>query len=176
MEISQKKQGFVVVIIVILTVGLVTWLSCRNHLDVAIAYPDKSIILSPRDFQVITPVGILQVGESSWDEVNHVFPMGKTLGMSTVYKPLNQNLLLTFANPKNILEKADLLSPILSTNRGVKISDSIDVVIQKYGDQYIKITDQNDPQHLDMVYGTKPCIVFNITDEKVSRIVLDHTN
>ena len=96
------------------------------------------------------------------------------LGRSGVYRPANVDAIFTFTRKTNILNKVDMTGPGLSTARSIAVNDSFDKVIDKYGDGFIRSYYKNDPQTFDAVYGKDQCIVFNVKDNIVKKIVIMH--
>lgn len=137
-------------------------------------YPDQLSPLNSNDFVIAGTDPLLQVGEANLGDVTLQFPGGKMLGRSGVYKLADNNAIFTFTRKTDLLNKIDIVGPGMETARAISVNDSFDKVVEKYGDGYVRSYYKSDPQTFDAVYGKEQCIVFHVTDNKVSKIVILH--
>jgi hypothetical protein len=137
-------------------------------------YPDQLSRLNSSDFVIAGTNPVLMVGEANLGDVSLQFPGGKMLGRSGVYRPADINVLFTFTRKTNLLNKIDINGPGLATTRSISVNDSFDKVVEAYGDGYVRSYYKTDPQTFDAIYGEEQCIVFNIKNNQVKRIVILH--
>jgi len=171
MRAAEKKETVLVVLIFISAILLCLWYSSR-HTDIIRINPDQQTILADNDFIISSPTGSLIVGKSTRDEVKKIYPEGKDLGKSGVYRPSNQDLLLSFSRKENILIKMDIGNCDLSTSRGIKVNDSFDKVVEKYGPNYTRAYDKDKPQIFDAFYGSDKYILFKVDNNVVTKIII----
>lgn len=171
--ISYKKDYLFIVLVFISIVGLAV-LASSHHQRLATQYPDQLVELASADFTLEKNTQAIQVGQSSWDEVRKIYPQGKILGMSSVYRPEGQAYVLTFTEKSNVLTKVDITGPGLNTSRGIAVNDSFAKVVAAYGEDYIKSYLKNDPEIFDAIYGSQQNIVFHVSDDIVQRIVIEY--
>lgn len=137
-------------------------------------YPEQPSQLKQSDFVIAQTDPVLQVGEADLGDVSLQFPGGNMLGRSGVYRPADLNVLFTFTRKTNLLNKVDINGPGLSTSRFISVDDSFDKVVAAYGEGYVRSYFKKDPQTFDAIYGEGNCIVFNIKDNQVKRIIILH--
>lgn len=130
--------------------------------------------LSDSDFVIAGADPELKIGEADLGDVALQFPGGKMLGRSEVYKPAGGKVLFTFTRKTNILNKIDITAPGLATSRGVAVGDSFDKAAGIYGDGFKRSYYRNDPATFDAVYGLENCIVFQVENNKIVKIVIMH--
>jgi hypothetical protein len=171
----QNERKEVMIVIIIAAICLLTGLFLTWSRSDIPEITGSTQALDKNDFTIKIGNEKLYVGSSSWDSAAAIFPGGKTLGMSTVYSNAPDDYLLSFTNKSNVLYKADLYSPRLSTYRNVKTGMGVEQVKNIYGDNFVKISHKNSTQEYDMIYGTESNrIVFNIKNNQVWRIVVEH--
>jgi hypothetical protein len=169
-----NKKGYMYVsIIFVLVCTFGFYISSRSP-RVEIITPEKDTILSEQDYQVDTVNGILTVGKSTWDEVASVYPEGKNLGMSTIFRPERHNCLLTFSEDENILVKMHIDGDEPASPRGVRVGEPYYLVKVPYGDDYTLIKNTGNDKDFDMVYGENRSnsITFKIKNQQVNRIII----
>jgi len=168
-----KKPIFIIIIAIATVAGIELWLQ-DSLSELKVVYPEQPAILDNNDFSLDTGQGLLSLGVSSWDDVQQIWPQGKNLGMSTIYKPANTDLLITFTKEENILTKVHLNDDQFSTFRGIKVGDDFSLVKKAYGDNYAFIEDPGNSDNFDAVYGedNDNSIVFQVRNNTVSKIVI----
>jgi hypothetical protein len=114
------------------------------------------------------------MGKSTWDEVALVYPEGKNLGMSTIFRPKRHNCLLTFSEDENILIKMHIDGNEPASPRGVRVGDGYTLVEEYYGEDYTLIMKTGNDNDFDMVYGKNRVnsVTFKIKDLQVNRIIV----
>lgn len=169
----NRKGNMYVGIIVVLVFAFGFYISSRSP-RVEIITPEKDTILSEQDYQVDTGNGILTMGKSNWDEVSSVYPEGKNLGMSTIFRPERHNCLLTFSEDENILIKMHIDGDEPPSSRGVRVGDTYNLVQEHYGNDYTLIKNTGNDKEFDMVYGENRSnsITFKIQNQRVNRIIV----
>ena len=170
----MNKKGYMyVAIILVLVFTFGFYISSRSP-GVEISTPEKDTILSEQDYQVDTGNGILTMGKSTWDEVALVYPEGKNLGMSTIFRPKRHNCLLTFSEDENILIKMHIDGNEPASHRGVRVGDGYTLVEEYYGEDYTLIMKTGNDNDFDMVYGKNRVnsVTFKIKDLQVNRIIV----
>lgn len=168
-----KKYFIPALFIFVFLIGVGLLLSSLRQQPVS-EYPDQLSPLNNTDFVIAGTDPALQVGVSSLDEVQLQFFGGKMLGRSGVYRPAGLDALFTFTKKTNILNKLDITGPGIETSRGVAVNDSFDKVVKIYGDGYVRSYVKSDLQTFDAIYGEEQCIVFNVKDNVVKKIVILH--
>lgn len=171
-----KKEYLCVAFIAVFAVSLAVYIGSRSP-EVTIEYPKERITFQAQDFSVDMVNGQFTVGETSWDEAMKLFPEGKKLGLSTLYRPDNMGLYLTFSEDENILIAAHIESADVSTHRGIKVGDTAAQVINAYGNNYLLIYgDDYKAGNYDLLYGKNDgnTVIFQIRNEIVHKIVLQH--
>ncbi|MGI5921740.1 MAG: hypothetical protein ACOX6I_08400 [Syntrophomonadaceae bacterium] len=171
MRTTEKKEYMVVLIILLLAVATGFFMSSR-HSRLVMKYPDQQAKLTEDDFSIITARGVLKVGSSSFAEVTRLYPQGKTLGMSTVYAPENSGCLFTFSKKENILIKIHIDSSEVSTFRHITVNQPFTKVVTAYGNNFARVSQQNDTDNFDAVYGSDDSIVFQVRDNMVKKIIV----
>mgnify|MGYP007128627125 CR=1 FL=1 len=168
----RKERIYVLVLVVI--VFAVGFYIASLHPQVEIICPPQDTILSEQDYQVKTANGVIIMGKSTWDDVQRIFPQGKNLGMSTIYRPENPDCLLTFSEDENILIKLHIDSPELPSPRGIRVGDAYTAVEEQYGKNYTLIRNTGNNDDFDMVYGKNRgnSVTFKIDYQKVDRIII----
>lgn len=171
--IKKEYTKIAVLIIVAAVIGLVVRFTQPG---IEIDYPEQDTILSMDDFTVNYGNGQVTVGVSSWDQVTALFPGGESLGLSTIYRPPAEDCLLQFTEDENILNKMHISSEHFTTSRGVKVGDAFSVAESTYGPDCAKIKSKEKPDYFEAVYGSgnNNNIVFQVQDNKVVKIVLQH--
>ena len=169
----NKKGNMYVAIILVLVFAFGFYISSRSP-GVEISTPEKDTILSEQDYQVDTGNGILTMGKSTWDEVALVYPEGKNLGMSTIFRPKRHNCLLTFSEDENILIKMHIDGDEPASPRGVRVGDPYNLVEEGYGNDYTLIKNTGNDKDFDIVYGENRSnsITFKIKNQRVNRIIV----
>ena len=169
----NKKGNMYVAIIVVLVFAFGFYISSRSP-RVEIITPEKDTILAEQDYQVDTDNGILTMGRSTWDEVSSVYPQGKDLGMSTIFRPERHNCLLTFSEDENILIKMHIDGNEPASPRGIRVGDPYFLVKVPYGNDYTLIKNTGNDKEFDMVYGENRSnsITFKIKNQRVNRIIV----
>jgi len=170
-RVIDKKESWVVVFILIVAL-LISIILSSNHADIIREIPDQVAILTDNDMMVPTPSGKILIGKSSRDDVMKIYPDGNDLGKSGVYHPSNLDCLFTFSRQENVLIRMDIGVSDLSTSRGIKVNDSFEKVVGKYGNGYTKAYDKNKPQIFDAYYGSDQYILFKIEDNLVKKIYI----
>jgi len=172
MKVSKKGNIYVVILVVI--VFAFGFYISSLHPRVEIICPARDTILLEEDYQVKTANGVMTLGKSTWDDVHRMFPRGKNLGMSTIYRPDGSDCLLTFSEDENILIKLHIDSLELPSPRGASVGDAYSVVEEQYGKDYTLIRSTGNNNDFDMVYGKNRgnSITFKIDDKKVDRIII----
>ncbi len=172
--INSSKKDYLFIILVFLLVFVFGILLSNQHQRLVTQYPDKLVELAAADFTLKSNEHTLQVGQSTWDQVRQVYPQGKILGMSSVYRPEGQAFVFTFTKKSNVLTKVDINGSGLATSRGLAVNDSFAKVVAAYGEDYVKSYLKNDPAIFDAIYGSNQNVVFHIKDGVVQRIVLEY--
>jgi len=172
MASNRAKEYTAVLVITLMTAALGLYLSNR-HDKLVVEKPRQEIALKIADYTFQTSRGPVTVTESSYKEITALYPRGKTLGMSTVYRPDDVNLLFTFTEDSNILTKLDIKTPSAITARNVKVGDSFDQVVKAYGSNYRKSYLSKSPEVFDVAYGKDNYLVFKINRGIVDKIVFD---
>lgn len=171
---GSNKKDYLFIIAVLIVVCGIAFLSSNSYQRLVNEYPDQIVQLTADDFRLANTVPPIDLGESTGKEVKQVFPQGKTLGMSSVYRPAGQDNVFTFTKNSDVLTKVDISGSGLTTARGIAFHDSFDKVVKAYGKGYVKSYKKNDPQSFDAIYGEKQYIVFHVKDGVVQRIVLQY--
>lgn len=173
MQVPAKKDYIIVATIFLLVLALGFFSSNRHHRLVN-EYPAKLAELETDDFLLHYDQADLLVGQASWEEVTRIYPQGKNLGMSSVYRPQGLQATFTFTKNSNILSKVDIADPGIITSRGVAVNDPFTKVVKQYGQGFIRSYLKDDPKIFDAVFGSKHYIVFHVEDNIVKKIVLDY--
>ncbi len=173
MRLNAKRDYYIIVLLLLMVLGGGFLLSNR-HQRLETVYPAKMSSLGEEDFLLYNTKPNIQVGQSTGEEVQQVYPRGKTLGMSSVYRPEGLNAIFTFTKKSNVLSKVDIIGSGLSTSRGIAVNDSFDKVVKNYGPGYVRSFVKSDPDTFDAIYGSKHYIVFHVNNERVKKIVLDY--
>lgn len=173
MQATAKKDYLIVTTIFLLVLALSFFLSNR-HQRLVNEYPAELAVLETNDFLLHYDQAELMVGQASWEEVTQVYPQGKTLGMSSVYRPQELQATFTFTKNSNILSKVDIAAPGITTSRGVAVNDPFTKVVKQYGPGFIRSYLKDDPKIFDAVFGSEHYIVFHVEDNIVKKIVLDY--
>lgn len=172
MKSEHKKEYFVIILIVVIAAAILYW---RSHqpMPITIKNTGTPIILGDEDFTLKTASGSVYVGKSTYEETLAVYPQGKNLGLSTLYRPEGHRILFEFSKKSNILTVVHIEEPGLGTIRGVEVGSSVDQVTAAYGDEYSSVSTDK-PGGLDMVYGEGNKIVFRTENSIVTKIVIQH--
>lgn len=173
MEKGKKKEYALIIFLVVLIAGTAYYIS-QDQVRLQTVIAKNQVVLDEQDFLVKFGQNNLSIGTSTRNEVLKVFPRGKTLGMTTIYKPENSDCLLTFNKDEEILQKIHINNQDIPTYRGVKVGDPFTLVTEKYGPDYSSVGYTNKPKDFDAVYGTGNNIVFQIRNGKVEAIILQY--
>lgn len=170
LETRREYRAVIVIVILAALIGLYV-ISTRSALNME--YPDQFLVLADSDFILEYNGHAIQIGQTPGEEVMAVFPEGKMLGISTVFSAGTDKILFTFTEDENIVHKVHIESPNLATSRGSQVGDSFAAVTNAYGDDYAWVNAGN-RKDFDAIYGTdnNRCIVFQVRDDKVQRIIL----
>lgn len=174
MKAAYKKEYLIIILIIIAATAIGLYSSMHDKPE-NVSRAEHSIALPASDFIVATPRGILIVGQSSWQEVKNLFPQGKQLGMSTLYRPEGQSFFFEFSKKENLLTVVQIEAPGLDTPRGIKVGDTMEQVISAYGPYYSFTTMGDASNIVDLSYGTEDKVIFKLDRKKVSKIVIQHT-
>ncbi len=175
MRVSDKKESLIVVFIVLAVIVGWVWYS-NIHTNIIVEKPGQPTLLTDIDFKVPGPAGILVVGKSTREEALQIYPEGTNLGRSGVYRPKDQDFILTFTRKEDILNKIDIGVSDLSTTRGVKVNDSFDKVIEKYSSNYTRAYEKDKSNIFDALYGSdKQYVLFKVEDNVVKKIVIGYS-
>lgn len=171
---NSNKKDYFFIILVLFMVITIAFISSNAHQRLENESPDKLTRLTTDDFTLDNKIKPIIVGVSTGEDVQHVYPKGKTLGMSSVYRPAGQESFFTFTKKSDILTKVDITGPGLTTFRGITVNNSFAKVVRAYGKGYKKSYLKNDPDTFDAIYGIDKYIVFHVKGGIVQRIVLEH--
>jgi hypothetical protein len=175
LRLSDKKETLLVALIVLPILLGWAWYS-SIHTNIIVEKPEQQTVLIESDFQVLGPAGILIVGKSTREQALNIYPGGSNLGRSGVYRPKDQDFLLTFTRKEDILNKMDIGICDLSTAREIKVNDSFSKVTEKYSPNYTRAYEKDKPQILDAMYGSdKQYILFKVEDNLVKKIVIGYS-
>ena len=168
-----RKEFIVVSIIVVLVFIFGIYIS-QNQSKLETEYPQQAIELESTDFMLSYNNNTLQIGSSESADVFKVFPHGDMLGLSTIYSPTNLDCLFTFTEHSDILHKVHISDDQLITARGLKVGDSFESVVDKYGNSYAWVHKVGNHEDFDAVYGSDNncCIVFQVRNGLVTKIIL----
>jgi len=171
-KVAPKGRVYVIALVVVVF-ALGFYISSR-HPRVDIICPEHDTVLSEEDYRVDTGKGLLVLGRSTWDEVGRIYPQGKSLGMSTIFRPDQPDCLLTFSEDENILVKLHIDGPELPSPRGAAAGDDYKLVEAQYGKDYTLIKSTDGSNYFDMVYGKnrENSVTFKIRHNKVDRIII----
>lgn len=172
MKSGHKKEYLIIVAIVILAflVGLYSSLHDKPQY---VKQSAPATILPPGDFVIQTGAGPITAGRSTFQEVSALFPQGDTLGMSTIYRPAGQPFFFEFSKKENTLTVVQIEGKSLATARGINVGDNLEKVIAAYGNNYSS-TSMTGAGLVDMSYGQTDKVIFKISNQIVSKIVVQH--
>lgn len=172
-SIFKEYRLVVIIVIVAALIGLIAVFSQDKLVTV---YPQQFVMLTDDDFRLATSQGIVNVGQSNWDEVTALYPEGKALGMSTIFSPNDLDCLFTFTKHENILHRVHIQTPNISTSRGSKVGDAFENVIALYGQNYAYVYSRGHRDDFDAVYGSdnNRSIIFQVRGNKVTKIILQN--
>lgn len=170
---ANKKDNLIIILVVLAVVGAGLYSSSRYQRLVT-EYPDQLARLESADFVLQHQSQSIELGKSTGADVQKVYPGGKTLGMSSVYRPSGEKLSFTFTKKSDVLITADITGPGLETARGIAVNDPFTKVVESYGPGYVKSYIKSDPQTFDAIYDSKNYIVFHVKDGIVERIVFQY--
>ncbi|PKM76436.1 MAG: hypothetical protein CVU90_12225 [Firmicutes bacterium HGW-Firmicutes-15] len=171
MRVNDKKETLLVVFIVLTVVSCFLWFS-NSDSNVIRENPPQQTILADSDFLLTSPHGTITVGKSTRDEVLKLYPEGKDLGKSGIYRPMDQDILLTFTGKTNILVKVDIGVGDLSSSRSIKVNDSFDKVLDKFGSNYTRAYTEGKPEIFDAYYGSDKYVLFKVENGTVKKIII----
>ncbi|MEQ8173628.1 MAG: hypothetical protein ABRQ26_01050 [Syntrophomonadaceae bacterium] len=169
---THKKEFLIILVIVVMAFAVGLYSSLHDKPE----YVNQSgqvMVLPPEDYVIQTGAGSVTVGRSTFQEVYSLFPDGKILGMSTIYRPTGQPFFFEFSKKENILTVIQIEEKSLATARGINVGDSLDKVIAAYGDNYSS-TNMAGVGMVDMSYGQSDKIIFKINNQVVTKIVVQH--
>jgi hypothetical protein len=167
----DRKESLFVLFVFVAVILMFSLLSSRSPYVVTEA-PDQQTILGDNDMVVPSFSGDIIVGKSTRDEVMKIFPEGKNLGRSGLYRPNNLDCLVTFSRNENVVVRMDIGPSDLATSRGIRANDSFDKVVEKYGSNYTKTYYKEKPQIFDAYYGSDQYILFKIENNIVKKILV----
>jgi len=170
---NLDKKEYRIVLLIVAFAAIIGFISSSHRSKLEVVYPEQNAILTDQDFRIETNNGILQIGNSCFDEVKSIFPEGQILGMSTIYKPKTLDCLLTFTEDENILHKMHINTPVLNTSRGVKVGDPFAKAVEKYGKDYAYVKLSGKAGDFDAVYGNNDNIIFQVRKNSIVKIVLE---
>lgn len=173
MHRGKKKEYALIIFFVVLIAGAAYYIS-QDRAQLQTVVSKNQVVLEEQDFLVTIGKNSLSIGTSTRAEVLKIFPRGKTLGMTTIYKPENSDCLLTFNKDEEVLQKIHINSQDIPTYRGIKVGDSFVLVTKKYGPDYSSVGHPGKPKDFDAVYGVGNNIVFQIRNDKVKAIILQY--
>ncbi|NLB53673.1 MAG: hypothetical protein GX808_12175 [Syntrophomonadaceae bacterium] len=168
-----KKEYITIAVVIIITavIGLIVRFSQPG---IEIVYPEKETVLAAEDFVIETDEGDIIIGDSSWDQVTAIFPDGEMLGLSTIYRPAGSYCLFQFTEDENILTRMHIDTDYFTTSRGVKVGDPVSALEKQYGPDYATVKSKDRTDYFEMIYGGENNIVFQIQNNKVAKIILQH--
>jgi hypothetical protein len=169
---KTEKKELMVVALIFISVLLGFVLFSNSHAEIIREIPAVPTNLDDSDFILATSSTSLVVGESTRDEAMLVFPGGSDLGRSGVYRIKDGDCLLTFTKYENVLVRVDIGLSDLATTRGIKVNDSFDKVIEKYGNGFAKAFDKQTPNVFDAYYGSDRYLLFKVADNFVTKIYI----
>lgn len=169
---SHKKEYLIIFIIVVITFAVGLYSSLHDKPEY-VKQSAQAMVLPPEDFVVQTSGGPITAGCSTFQEVTALFPQGNTLGMSTIYRPAGQPFFFEFSKKENILTVIQIEEKSLASARGINVGDSLEKVIAAYGDNYSS-TNMAGAGLVDMSYGQADKVIFKISGQVVSKIVVQH--
>ena len=172
---GQNRRELKIIAVVIVVVACIGALVAFTQEPLNIHYPDEFAVLTDQDFQLIWRDYTLNNGSTPGETIMEYYPDGYMLGLSTVFSLSKDNILFTFTEDENILHRAHIENPALSTSRGVHVGDSFQLVIDRYGNQYAWV-DNGQADCFDAVYGSdnSRCIIFQVREGLVKRIILQN--
>ena len=169
MRAIDKKESLFVLFIFVAVILMFALLSSRS-MDVVTEPPAQQTILGDNDMVVPASLGDIMVGKTTRDEVMKIFPEGKNLGRSGLYRPNNLDCLVTFSRDEDVVIRMDIGPCDLATSRGIKVDDSFDKVVEIYGSNYTRAYDKETPQIFDAYYGSDQYILFKVEDNTIKKI------
>lgn len=170
---ATRKEYLYIALIVVIT-GIIGLAVRFSQPEIEISYPVQETILTAEDFAFQTEDGKIIVGVSSWDEVTALFPKGNNLGLSTIYRPLGDYCLFQFTEEENILDHMNIYTDFFITSRSIRVGDSLEAVQKQYGSDYATVKSKARPDYVELIYGGENNIVFQINNDKVAKIILQH--
>lgn len=164
---SKLSRRDILFIIIVLAVCVFVDLFVADRKD------SQLVVLDDQDFQLDWRSHSVQIGSTPGETVMEYYPYGNMLDTSPIFNLAEDNVLFTFSEEENILQKAQIENPDLPTFRGIRVGDSFDSVIDQYGQQYAKV-DSDSADDFDAVFGSdnSRCIVFQVRQGQVKHIVL----
>jgi len=170
---TRKREGWLVVGLLLIAViaGLcITLSSPTAHVE----YAQEALQLHENDFSIRNGTAVIRVGTDTLTRVERDFGKGRFLGMSTVYEPPSRDFRLRFPKNKDTVWIFDTEHPGYSTSRGISVGDPVDEVLKVYGENYSKVTLEDDSESYDLVYGSRSegTVTFHCQNGVVSRIVV----
>ncbi|MDD3267700.1 MAG: hypothetical protein PHX14_00130 [Syntrophomonadaceae bacterium] len=169
---TSKKKEYGLVIFFVLFIASAAFFIAKDHAQLQTVVSKEQLLLGDEDFIVKVGPNDLFIGSSTREEVLKMLPRGKTLGMSTIYKPESPDCLLTFNEDEEILQKIHIYNQDIQTKRGAKVGDAFTLVTEKYGPNYSSVGYPGKAKDFDAVYGAGNNIIFQVRDDKVKTIIL----
>ncbi len=170
---KDKKETLLVVVIFITVMSAFLWYS-NSYTNVIRETPQQQAVLADSDFVLNSPYGTITVGKSTRDEVLKVYPEGNNLGRSGIYRPKDQDILLSFTRKTDILVRVDIGVGNLSGARGIKVNDSFDTVVEKFGVNYTRAYAEGNREIFDAYYGSDKYVLFKVKDKVVEKIIIGY--
>lgn len=171
---QNRREIKIIAIIIAIAACIGAVVACTRE-PLNIHFPEQFAELSDQDFVLVWRDHTLNVGSTPGETVMEYYPDGHMLGLSTIFSLNNDGILFTFTEDENILHRAHIENPALSTSRGVHVGDSFQLVIDRYGNQYAWV-DNGQADCFDAVYGSdnSRCIIFQVREGLVKRIILQN--
>ncbi len=172
-----KKEYLYLGLIVFLVIALAVVIVSRSP-RIDTVYPEERLELQKEDFVVNIDNAPLTVGFSSWDEAMNLFPDSERLGGSTIYRPENLPIYLTFSEDENILVAVHISGDQATTSRGIAVGDSPGKAVEQYGKNYVRFSIKDSGNNdYDMLYGKSDgnTVIFQVRNDSIAKIVVQHT-
>lgn len=172
---KQNQREIKIIAIIIAAAACIGAMVAGSKEPLNIHYPEQFAVLADEDFQLTWQDHTLDIGSTPGETVMDYYPDGYMLGLSTIFSLNKDNILFTFTEDENILHRVHIENPDLPTSRGIRVGDSFESVIERYGSQYAWV-DNGQADDFDAVYGSdnSRCIVFQVRDGLIKRIVLQN--
>jgi len=170
----MKKRDGLIVVMIVAVVSLGAFYVSKTATKVKVVYPEAKPVMNDSDFVVKVADGSLEIGKTDLTKAKELLPNGKDLGMSTVYRSDSPQCILTFDKKQTQLKQLHLLSPDLTTTRGIAVGDPFTKVVQAYGKNYIYTGKAINKADFEAIYQRDEhhSIIFKIRNNIVYNIVL----